>query len=110
VKPKTFIELLELIDSGQITERLGKEVIKEFVASGKSPREIVEEKKLKVLKREEELEKVVEKVVKGNGKVVEDYKKGNGKALNFLIGLVLKETEMKADPKKVKELILRLIQ
>jgi aspartyl-tRNA(Asn)/glutamyl-tRNA(Gln) amidotransferase subunit B len=110
VKPNTFIELLELIDSGQITERLGKEIIKEFVASGKSPREIVEEKKLKVLKRKEELEKVVEKVVKGNEKVVEDYRKGNEKALNFLIGLVLKETEMKADPKKVKELILRLIQ
>lgn len=110
VTPETFVELLELIDSGRITQRLAKEIIKEFVATGKSPSKIVEEKGLRVMRKEEELEKVVMKIIEENKKVVEDYLKGNEKALNFLIGLVLKETEMKADPKKVKELILKLIQ
>ncbi len=38
-----------------------------------------------------------------------DYKTGKEKALEFLIGQVLRKTKVRADPKKVKELIKRLI-
>jgi len=110
VTPRSFVELLELIDSGKITQRTAKEIIKEFVATGKSPKEIVEEKGLSVLREDEKLKEIVEKVLKENERVVEDYLKGNEKALNFLIGLVLKESKMKADPKKARELILKIIQ
>ncbi|MEM7827686.1 MAG: Asp-tRNA(Asn)/Glu-tRNA(Gln) amidotransferase subunit GatB [Candidatus Aenigmatarchaeota archaeon] len=107
VTPKLFTEFLKAMDEGEITERLGKELIKELVPTGKSIKELIKEKELD---KKIDLETVVMDVIKENKKAVEDYKKGNEKALNFLIGSILKETETRADPKKIKELILRLIQ
>ena len=110
VKPKAFVELLKLIDKGEITERLAKEIIKEFVATGKSPKEIVKDKELVLITEGEELEKIVKAVIKKNREVAEDYKSGNEKAVEFLIGQVLRKTKARADPKKLRELIRKLIQ
>lgn len=101
VTPGSFMELIRLMDEGEITERLGKELIKDYVSTGRSPKELVEEKGLGTLS-DRELEKVVEKVLKDNPDV--DIKKDK-KAINFLIGQVLKATKGQADPNKVRELI-----
>ncbi len=108
VKPKTFVELLQLIDKKEITERLAKEIIKEFVATGKSPKEIVKEKQLGKVK-DEELQTMVKEVIKENKKAAEDYNSGNEKAIEFLVGQVLKKTKIRADPKVVRELIKKSI-
>jgi len=108
VKPKTFVELLELIDKKEITERLAKEIIKEFVETGKSPKEIVKKKGLGKV-GDEELNKTVKEVIKENKKAVDDYKSGNEKAIQFLVGQVLRKTKSAGDPNKIKELIKKLI-
>lgn len=108
VKPKTFIKLLKLIDEGKITERLAKEIIKEYVITGESPEKIVKKKKLIGIE-EEKLEKIVKKVLKENKMAVEDYKSGNEKAMEFLIGRTLRKTKVRADPKVVRKLIKKLI-
>jgi aspartyl-tRNA(Asn)/glutamyl-tRNA(Gln) amidotransferase subunit B len=107
VKPKTFVELLELIDKNEITERLAKEIIKEFVESGKSPKVIVKEKGLRKVE-DKELQTAVKEVIKENKKAVEDYKSGKEKAIEFLVGQVLKKTKARADPNTVRELIKKL--
>jgi aspartyl-tRNA(Asn)/glutamyl-tRNA(Gln) amidotransferase subunit B len=108
VKPKTFVGLLTLIDDGKITERLAKEIIKEYVETGESPVSIVKKKGLTIMKGEE-LERVVKEVIKGNKKAVEDYKSGEEKALQFLLGQVLRKIKARADPNKIKRLIKKLI-
>jgi len=108
VKPKTFVELLQLIEEGKITERLAKELIKEYVATGKSPKKIISKKKIKMVSLSE-LEKVVIEVIGKNKKAVGDYKAGNEKALEFLLGQVLRKIKAAGDPKKIKELIKRLL-
>jgi aspartyl-tRNA(Asn)/glutamyl-tRNA(Gln) amidotransferase subunit B len=109
VKPKTFVELLNLMDKGEITETLGKEIIKEYVPSGKSPKQIVEERGLGIIKDKKELQNIISKVVKENKKAVEDLKAGKKEALEFLIGQVLRKTGKKADPKVVRGLIKKLV-
>lgn len=105
VKPKTFVELLKLIDKKEITEILAKEIIKEYVPTGKLPKEIVKEKELTTIKDKEEIEKVALEVIKENKKAVEDYKAGVKKALEFLVGQVLKKTRKRADPKLIRKVI-----
>lgn len=100
VTPKSFIELFELMDKGTITPRLGKELIKEFVSTGVSPREIVKNKGLGT-KSDEELLKVVKEVLKNHPIEIND------KSINFLIGQVLRATKGQADPNKVRVLIKR---
>ena len=104
--PKVFMEFLKSMDKEEITERLGKELIKELVPSGKSIKELIKEKKLP---KKVDLEVIVKEVIKENKKAVDDYKVGNDKAIQFLIGQVLRKTKATADPNKVKELIKKLI-
>lgn len=104
VKPKSFIELLELIDKKDITERLAKEIIKEYVETGKAPKQIIKEKGLTLIERDE-LTKTINKVLKENPLAIEDYKKGKEKAIEFLVGQVLKKIKARADPNTIKKLI-----
>lgn len=103
-----FIELLSLIDHGVITPRMAKDLIKDYVDTGKSPESIIKSKGLK--KISEGLDSIVSKVIKDNPKAVSDFKAGQEKALHFLVGQVMKETKGQADTKKVTELIKKLVK
>lgn len=106
VTPKLFTELLKAMDKGEITERLGKELIKELVPTGKSVKELVKEKELP---KKIDLEAVVKEVIKENPKAVADYKAGNEKAIQFLIGQVLRKTKAVGEPNKIKGLIKKFV-
>jgi aspartyl-tRNA(Asn)/glutamyl-tRNA(Gln) amidotransferase subunit B len=108
VSPELFVELLQLIDKGDITDRLAKEIIKEFVGSGESPKEIVKKKNLGRIE-DKKLESVVKEIIKENKKAVDDYMSGNEKAIQFLIGQVLRKTKSAADPNKIKEMIKKML-
>lgn len=55
--------------------------------------------------KEEELKKIIKKVLLDNQKAVSDYKSGKTQALMFLVGQVVKETKGKADATTIKNLI-----
>jgi aspartyl-tRNA(Asn)/glutamyl-tRNA(Gln) amidotransferase subunit B len=109
VKPKTFVELLKLIDRKEITERLAKEIIKEYVRTSKSPKSIVKKKRLKIIKERERLIKIIKMVLRKEKKVVEDYKAGKKKVLEYIIGEVLKKSKIMADPKVVRKLLKEMV-
>ena len=108
VKPRTFVELLELIDSKEITERYAKELIKEYVDTGTSPRELMKKSALKLSKND--LEKAVKQALDKNKKAVDEIKSGKSESLQFLIGQVLALTKKQADPKEIKALILEMLK
>ena len=109
VEPATFVELLELIDEGTISERLAKELIKDYVETGKSPRALVVEKNLGLMPVEE-LKVVVDEVVSENPKAVEDYGSGRTKAAEYLIGQVLRRVRARASANMVRELVLEALK
>lgn len=106
VTPKLFAEFLKAMDKEEITERLGKELIKELVPSGKSIKELIKEWNLP---KKIDLESVIKEVIKQNPKAIADYRSGNEKSIQFLIGQVLKKTKVAGDPNKIKELLKKLI-
>ncbi len=104
VEPGSFVELLELIDEGVISERLAKELVKDYTGSGESPRKIVEQKELGLMRRDE-LRDAVEAVLGENQKAVADYRSGKKKAVDYLLGQVLRRIEARGKPTEVKMLI-----
>jgi aspartyl-tRNA(Asn)/glutamyl-tRNA(Gln) amidotransferase subunit B len=52
---------------------------------------------------------VVKQVLEENPQAVEDIKGWQQKAIWFLIGQVMKKTQGKADPKMVRQIIMKLI-
>jgi aspartyl-tRNA(Asn)/glutamyl-tRNA(Gln) amidotransferase subunit B len=53
----------------------------------------------------DELEKIVQKLVQSHPDEVTQYKQGKEKVLGFFVGLIMKETSGKGNPKIIQELL-----
>ncbi|HAP31746.1 MAG TPA: Asp-tRNA(Asn)/Glu-tRNA(Gln) amidotransferase GatCAB subunit B [Firmicutes bacterium] len=104
-KPSHLAELLMLIDGGKISGRTAKEVLEESFSAGKLPAEIVAEKGLGQISDTNELEQVVDDVLKKNSAAVRDHQEGKKNAFTFLVGSVMKATRGKANPVIVTALL-----
>lgn len=107
--PKQLADLLLLIDKGTISGKIAKDVFKEMFGTGKDPENIVKEKGLVQISDESELRKIAVEVINSNPKSVEDYKNGKTKAMGFLVGQIMKQTQGKANPQMVNELLKKLL-
>uniref|UniRef100_A0A8D1CX71 Glutamyl-tRNA(Gln) amidotransferase subunit B, mitochondrial n=1 Tax=Sus scrofa TaxID=9823 RepID=A0A8D1CX71_PIG len=108
VTPAALAELLDLLDRKAISSSAAKKVFEELWRSeGKTPTQIVAEKKLELMQDPEELEQLCRATLEAHPGVVMDLKKGNPRAINKLIGLVRKTTLGRADPAVIKEVLER---
>lgn len=102
VTPVLFREFIALIDDSVITERYAKELIKEFVLKGVSPKSLVKGG----MASDDVLVRAVKKVLADNKGL--DLK-ANPNAINFLIGQVIRAVGGKTDANKVRDLIKKII-
>jgi aspartyl-tRNA(Asn)/glutamyl-tRNA(Gln) amidotransferase subunit B len=109
ISPKQLNELVDLVDSGKISSKQGKDVFAEMFATGKDPGFIVEERGLKQESDLGAIEFLCSEVIAANPKSVEDYKTGKVAAINFLKGQVMKLSKGKANPNLVGETLVRLL-
>ncbi len=103
--PQALVELLELLDAGEINRPVAKELLAEAVKSGASPRELVRQRGLGRISGREALEPLVEQVMAENPEAVENFRKGKEKALAFLVGKVMALTRGRADPQELNHLL-----
>lgn len=99
-------DLVDLMASGTISGKQGKDVLEKAFTSGESPRAIVKREGISQLSDVGELERVVDDVLAENPKAVEDYRAGKANALGFLVGQVMKRTKGRAKPDVVNPLLL----
>ena len=107
--PEHLASLVGLTEDGTINSSVAKEVFEKVFTEDADPVRYVEEHGLKTVNDEEELLKVLQKVIAGNPQAVVDYRGGKKKALGALVGQTMKAMKGKADPgmvnKKLKELL-----
>jgi len=97
--------LIRLIENNTISGKMAKDVLPEMIETGKSAEAIVKEKGLVQVTDTKAIEQAVEKALQANPKSLEDFKAGKRQALGFLVGQVMKETQGKANPKLVNEIL-----
>lgn len=98
--------LLELIESGKISNAAGKQVFDVLLCEDKTPMDIVKEKGLLQISDQQTLEVVVQDVLAQHQKSVADYQSGKTNALGFLVGQCMKATKGQGNPAKMKQLLL----
>ena len=76
-------------------------------SSKRSAREIVDNKGLKQVTDQGEIEKVIDEVIKDNPKMVQEYLGGKDKLLGFFVGQAMKKTKGKANPKMLNDILLK---
>ena len=100
-------ELAALIDDRTITPTIAKEVLAEMLASGASPKVIVEQKGLRQVADTSALEPIVDKVLAESPNEVKRYKDGNTKLIGFFVGKVMKASGGKANAERVNEILAK---
>jgi aspartyl-tRNA(Asn)/glutamyl-tRNA(Gln) amidotransferase subunit B len=110
IPPEALDEFVNLIDSGKISGKQGKDVFAEMFATGKSSAAIVKEKGVEQLSDVGAIETLCDEVIAANPKPVADFRAGNAASLNFLKGQVIKLSKGKANPKIVGETLERKLK
>ncbi|MGH8047081.1 MAG: Asp-tRNA(Asn)/Glu-tRNA(Gln) amidotransferase subunit GatB [Chthoniobacterales bacterium] len=98
-------ELVNLIESGTINGKQGKEVFAEMFATKKPAAVIVEEKGLKQVSDTGAIEVFCDEVIAANPGPVAEYKSGKTSVINFLKGQVMKLSKGKANPGLAGEIL-----
>lgn len=109
IDEKHIVDLLKLMESKKITDRVAARVVEKMVEESIMPSEYVEKEGLGAVSDTGELEKFCKEAIANSDKAVEDYKSGNEGALNFVVGQVMRMSKGKADAGKVKEMIKKMI-
>lgn len=107
--PENLAKLIQLADSGAVTNTVAKEVFEEVFKEDIDPEVYVQEKGLMMVNDEEALRAAAELVMKENPQSVADYRGGKEKAIGFLVGAVMKEMKGKGNPGMVKELLKEML-
>ena len=107
--PVNFAKLINLADSGAITNTVAKEVFELVFKEDIDPDAYVEEKGLKTVNDEGALRETVLRIIEENPQSVEDYHNGKEKAIGFLVGQTMKAMKGKANPGMVNQLLKELL-
>ncbi|RPH08280.1 MAG: Asp-tRNA(Asn)/Glu-tRNA(Gln) amidotransferase subunit GatB [Alphaproteobacteria bacterium TMED93] len=107
ISSKKLGKLLDLVNDGTISNKIAKEVFEEMFISSKEAKEIIEEKGLKQISNEDDIEKLVDKIILENETQVNQFKEGNTKVMGWFVGQVMKLTKGQANPGIVNKIILK---
>jgi aspartyl-tRNA(Asn)/glutamyl-tRNA(Gln) amidotransferase subunit B len=105
VSARNLGELVRLIVKGELTGKLGKDVLAKMLETGETPAVIVEREGLKTISDSGALEKIVDEVIAASPKQVEQYRAGKVTVIGYLVGQVMKASRGQADPAAVNELL-----
>ena len=105
ITPKKLSKLLDLIKNGEISGKIAKDVLDDMLESGNEADEIVKSKGLTQVSDSKAIEKTINQILQNNQDKVEQYKSGKDKLFGFFVGQVMKETQGKANPKLVNDIL-----
>lgn len=111
LKPDSLARLVKLIDEDTVTKQAAKTIFVEMFNTGEEAIDIANAKGLKNEPQDEgALTEWCQQAITGNPVAAQQFRDGNEKALNSFVGPVMKASKGKANPKAVRETLIRLIQ
>ncbi|TCK20840.1 Asp-tRNA(Asn)/Glu-tRNA(Gln) amidotransferase subunit GatB [Pseudonocardia endophytica] len=106
IAPADVARVIELVASGELTNKLARQVVDGVLDGEGTPDEVVAARGLKVVSDEGELVAAVDAALAEQPDVVEKIRGGKVQAAGAIVGAVMKATGGQADAKRVRELIL----
>ena len=102
---KNLQNLLSNVQNDVISNKQAKDVFERMWNNGEDAQNIIESEGMKQISDIDELNKLVDNIIKNNYKSVEEYQNGKDKLLGFFVGQVMKETKGKGNPKVINEIL-----
>ena len=104
IRPNTICTLIKMIDDGKINKNQAKNVLYRAVDENKDPLLIIKEENMEQIDNVDELEGIVDRIISEHPNEVLQFKNGRDNVVNFMLGLVMKETKGKANPAKTMQM------
>jgi aspartyl-tRNA(Asn)/glutamyl-tRNA(Gln) amidotransferase subunit B len=98
-------ELVEIVDEGHVSSSAAKEVLEGVLSGEGQPRDVAKARDLIQISDVSALDEIVAGVLADNPEAVDSYAAGEHKVVGFLVGRVMRESQGKADPKLVNQLL-----
>jgi len=105
ISAQALAELLTAIAAGTISGKMGKEILVEMFASGKTARQIIAEQGLEQIQDADKLAAVARQIIAANPKQAEQYRKGKTATLGWFVGQAMGATGGQANPHLVQEVL-----
>ena len=105
VSPKQLGQLVSLIESGDISGKMAKDIFDDMVETGNDPAQIIDQRGLRQMNDETELSTIIDKIMTDNAEQVEKYRSGKTGLKGWFVGQVMKETRGQANPAAVNRLL-----
>ena len=109
-KPLDLAELVELVSEGRVTRASGRTLLRAMFDSPRAPKELMQALGLERVDDTQALEAWCRAALAGRDDVIADVRAGKDKALGALMGPVMQASAGKAEPRAVREMLLRLIR
>jgi aspartyl-tRNA(Asn)/glutamyl-tRNA(Gln) amidotransferase subunit B len=110
LKPEMLAEMVSLIESNTISNKIGKDILPELLTKGGSAKALVESKGLVQVSDPKVLEEAIDKVLAAHPDELEKYRGGKKNMAGFFVGQVMKQTGGKADPKLTNQLLMKKLE
>uniref|UniRef100_UPI001BE40905 Asp-tRNA(Asn)/Glu-tRNA(Gln) amidotransferase subunit GatB n=1 Tax=Streptomyces polyasparticus TaxID=2767826 RepID=UPI001BE40905 len=107
ITPAQVARVCELVASGDLNDKLARQVIDGVLKGEGTPDEVVDKRGLKVVSDDGALTTAVQEAIAGNAAIADKIRGGKVAAVGALVGAVMKATRGQADAARVKELILK---
>ena len=107
VSPAQVARVAGLVESGQLNDKLARQVLEGVLAGEGSPDEVVAARGLAVVSDESALTGAIDDAIAANPEVAAKIAGGKTAAVGVLVGAVMKATRGQADAGRASELILR---
>ena len=109
-QPNELAEMLKMIDIGEISGKIAKEILPELLSKGGSPKQLVKERGLGMIGDPKVIEEIIDQLMLNHPNEVESFRSGKKKLLGFFVGQLMKETKGKADPKLANQILNKKLQ
>ncbi|MDO5735112.1 MAG: Asp-tRNA(Asn)/Glu-tRNA(Gln) amidotransferase subunit GatB [Propionibacteriaceae bacterium] len=106
ITPKDVAEVAALVASGELNDKLARQVFEGVLAGEGSAREVVDTRGLAIVSDDGALKAAVDKAIAENPDVAAKIRDGKHQAIGALIGQVMKAMRGQADAARVRELVL----
>ena len=110
VSASEIAKLNNYIGDGKISMKQAKEILSQSWESSVSVDQIIEKNNIEQISDPDLLTNVVKKLLEMHPKEVQDYKNGKEKLMGFFVGQIMKETQGKANPKILNQVLIKLLK
>ena len=110
VSPEEVAKLVSHVNNEKISIKQAKDVLNESWENNTGVDQIIKSKNIEQISNVDLLLDEAKKILEKHPKEVQDYKNGKDKLMGFFVGQIMRETQGKANPKALNQILNKLLK